>query len=410
MRLRTGARLIGTQSTVTVGPLLVVLGVLVALMNAGTADPYWLDLSSKATIPVLFLAPGFAALSAWDAARWRVLAACAVRSWPAIAVRQLALVAAGTGITFAATLAILVATNAPAAGFPRLDVLILGVLATTSYAAVGFAIGRFLPRLVAAPLAFVAVWIWVAYTPAVQPFWLRNVTGNLGTSCCAIDTQLAPHALLAPASLTVALLIAVMIALWPRPFRARWAVSGLAVALGATLAAHLASPLGADPVEARRGTQHCIEDAGTTWCAWPEHADELRDGVPSLARAASALRRTGLAVPTTLRENTPSAGGWSFSLSTSDPAERGRAFVTSPLADLPPACTDSNGGDWPAGEYLGAATAWLTVAAGGDSSEAARANDIPIAEMSSLLAESRDQQVAWFYRVRNAMQSCDPVS
>jgi hypothetical protein len=394
-----------TTSTLTVSPLLALAGGAVAVSNSAFVDPYWLDLSSKATIPVLVLAPGFAALAAWDAARWRTLAVRAVRPWLEILGRHLGVVAALSAVTFALTLTVLVGRTGPTAGVPRIDVLGLAVLVTAAYSSVGFVLGRYLTGVLAAPLAFAVVWLWIAYTPAVEPFWLRNITGNLGTSCCALDQQLLAGGLVGPASLATGLLAASagLLALRPRP--AVWSGSILVVATSVGLAHASVASAGADPVEPRRGAQDCVSTSGTTWCAWPEHVSRLREAAPLLADAARRLRTAGLELPTRLHE-TVTSDGWTFSLDGSGSSAWRRAFVLSPLSGLPPRCTDGNGGYWPAGEELPVVTAWLRVKDGDTVADAARAVDARRSDVEAVLARSRRDQVAWFTATLTALRGC----
>lgn len=398
-----------SSTTVIVSPLLCVLGVLVSMSNATFVDAYWLDLSSKSTVSLLFLAPGFAALAAWDAARWRSLMQGSARSWVSVLGLVVTYVAVATSGTFLVSLLVLGVQVTPSVGFPRLDVLALGVAVTCAYTALGFVLGRFLPGLTAAPLAFGLVWGWVAYTPAVQPFWLRNITGNIGSSCCSLDVELVPLALLAPVTVAVALLAAsVTVLSWPGR-RAAWVLSAGGVALGVVVAATMMSGVGADPVQRRHGPQDCIEDAGRDFCAWPEHAEELRQTVPALGRAAGALSTAGLDVPSTLRENTKSSDRWSFSLGGGSPELRARTLVLSQLDELPPPCTDRTAGVWPAGVDYELAGAWLLVVAGTPAADAADSTGASLPALTRMLGTGPRAQVRWYRAALAAMRTCDPV-
>ncbi|MET9256645.1 hypothetical protein [Streptomyces sp. NPDC003717] len=64
---------------------------------------------------------------------------------------------------------------------PTLDSLRLpaaGMLIVVAHAIAGFALGSFLPRLIAAPVVAVADWVAVAFTRTVQPYWPRHVSGQ----------------------------------------------------------------------------------------------------------------------------------------------------------------------------------------------------------------------------------------
>ena len=187
-----------TQASVLLSPVLLLLGLAVAGVSTEYIDRYWLDLASTSTTSIMLVAPAFAALSAWDASRWRLLSAVSARSALGLLVRHLVWVAATMTVIYTASFALLFGLVGVPVGKPTIAVTAMAVLATTGYAAFGFGLGWFVPRLIATPSAFALVWLWVAYTPAVMPFWLRNVTANVGSSCCSLNQELLPAGLWAP--------------------------------------------------------------------------------------------------------------------------------------------------------------------------------------------------------------------
>lgn len=397
-----------TSTTFLLTPVLAVIGVLISLNNATYASPYWLDLSAKATISLLLLGPGYAAVSAWDAARWRTVASAASRTWLELWGRHLVIVALATTATFGLTLGLLYLDDPPRTGAPRIDVLAAGVLSTVGYAAMGFAVGRLLPRVVAAPAAFLVTWLWVAYTPAIEPLWLRNLTGHLGTSCCGLDVQLAPHALAAPAVVAIGILGAAAAMLAVGRLRAALVVALALVVTGVTAGGLLVRDLGADPVVARQGAQECQTAEGTTWCAWPEHADRLERAVPRLATAIAGLRSAGLLMPEVLREGVRT-DGWAFDLSSTDEDSWADILSVSPLDQMPPPCTDTNGGTWPAGRYYETAAAWLQIVSGSPVGQAISDQGASRKKVEALRAGTPEAQLDWFQSAYHAMQTCDPV-
>jgi hypothetical protein len=52
------------------------------------------------------------------------------------------------------------------------------LLLCLAHAALGFAVGLWAPRVIAAPAMMVVVWILVAFSVAVDPPWLRHLSGN----------------------------------------------------------------------------------------------------------------------------------------------------------------------------------------------------------------------------------------
>ena len=158
-----------TQVSVLLSPVLIVLGVVVAGASSSYLEPYWLDVASKSITSIIFIAPAFAAMSAWDASRWRHLAIASVRSPAGLLLRHVVWVATATSIIFGVTHLYLLTEVGTPVGKPTVGIILMAVWATTGYAAVGFLLGWFVPRLVAVPIAFAGTWFWVAYTPAIQP-------------------------------------------------------------------------------------------------------------------------------------------------------------------------------------------------------------------------------------------------
>lgn len=124
-----------------------------------------------------------AALATWESGRLRksgVWALAPARSRFRVAANALlpALVLSWLVLLLPAALSL-----ARTATFPTADSLRLPVMALilcVSYAVIGFAVGLRVPHVVAAPLIAVIVWVAVAFTRAVQPYWIRHVSGQYG--------------------------------------------------------------------------------------------------------------------------------------------------------------------------------------------------------------------------------------
>ncbi|MEU6509089.1 hypothetical protein [Streptomyces sp. NPDC046942] len=73
---------------------------------------------------------------------------------------------------------------ARSATMPSLDSLRLPLAAMVlcvAHAVLGFAVGCWVPRIIATPILAVADWIAVAFTRSVLPYWPRHVSGQFGT-------------------------------------------------------------------------------------------------------------------------------------------------------------------------------------------------------------------------------------
>ena len=418
-----------TQASVLLSPVLLLLGLAVAGVSTEYIDRYWLDLASTSTTSIMLVAPAFAALSAWDASRWRLLSAVSARSALGLLVRHLVWVAAAMTLIFAASFTLLIGLVGVPAGKPTVAVIAMTVLATTGYAAFGFGLGWFVPGLIAAPSAFALVWLWVAYTPAVMPFWLRNVTGNVGSSCCSLNQELLPAGLWAPVIATGALTIAVMIVLaaWDSP-AAAWATAtqaGEAWRTGAPIAASVLALLvasgglvtaralvldvGPDPVRDRTSKQICISENGQTLCAWPQNRAALEASAPELTQVAENLRTAGLDVPMRMEESRNNAG-WSFYTDTVVTEDTIRSFATSLIIDAYPACLEhENAVRTSSYENEVLALAWLEVAAGIEIESAIDYNQVASDDLTAILALPQAEQLDWFAGLHRELNSCEYV-
>ena len=399
-----------TLAVTRAGPLLACAGVLVALASSTFADPYWLDLTSKSTTGLLVLAPGLAAACAWDASRWRILGVAAARSRSRQLLLTLTPAVLATACSYGVSLVILGVREHPEAGVPSLSLVATSLLAAAAYASSGFALGSLLPRFYAVAAAFAWVWLWLAFTPTIEPFWLRNVTANLGSSCCGIDTSLAPHALLAP-SLTALGLGALAVALLrDSNHRLIGAASGFAVLLGCVSAAgFLVRDLGPDPVVPRTGDQVCVHPAGgPTLCAWPEHGSALSAATPALVKALDRLQQAGFRTSGKLVENHASGPDrLSYSLVGARSDEWVSSLALSPLAGLPPSCTESTGGHWPANAAYEPVGVWLLVTAGVRPADArAMLGATRSTLLVRLMRKSPADQDAWVHTALAAMATC----
>lgn len=122
-----------------------------------------------------------AALAVWESGRLRasgVWALAPARSrfsvatnavFPAVVLSWLViLVPAGLSLARAGTL--------PTLGSLRFPVVALVVC--VAYSVIGFSVGLKLPRVIAAPITAVVVWVCVAFTRAIQPYWIRHMSGQ----------------------------------------------------------------------------------------------------------------------------------------------------------------------------------------------------------------------------------------
>lgn len=357
-----------TSKTMRLGPVVVVLGCLISIVNAQFVDPYWLDITSKATVSQLLTFPGFAALAAWDAHRWRSSSAL---SWMARSRLQVLISSVLPGACGCMVAVFLSASVISLGRFPTtgwlgaLSVLGPFTVHSVAFVSIGFASGLILGRLPGTGLSLVGIWLWLAFPPAIMPFWIRNVTPNQGLSCCSLEYYLDWKAITAPLVVSLALIIGSALFFFIRAALA--ATSAIALVLAAILLAKvLVGGFGADAVTPRINGIVCISASPElTLCGWQEHERELAMAAPEAAAAYDKLAELGLRPQPRLTEST--THGKDAATITLRDASGGsvRANVAlSLLEGTPPGCVNDLPGPWPAGEAYSPVIAWLLATVG----------------------------------------------
>ncbi|MFG2228289.1 hypothetical protein [Streptomyces sp. NPDC048644] len=117
--------------------------------------------------------------------------------------------------------------------------LMMGLITIVSHAAIGFAVGRWVPKVVSAPLLAVATWVAVAFTVTVDAPWLRHVSGEFPEQLmfgeAASFAALWPHVAMTGS-------IALAVALLWTPTRQAWLPPALSlcVLVGGTVGTYTA--------------------------------------------------------------------------------------------------------------------------------------------------------------------------
>ncbi|MFJ7498030.1 hypothetical protein ACIQZB_44605 [Streptomyces sp. NPDC097727] len=252
---------------------------------------------------IIVIAPAVAGAAAWEAGRQRrmgdirkVSSRSTVRQWlwavQPVFVLQLLLIA---GALIMGRLAVGVWPN----GSGLLAVAHLLVL-PCGWMVIGWVVGLLCPRAIAALIAAVGTWVWLAIPHSMSvPAW-RHLGGFVTEGSTLTDT-LDPLVYLIPWLITAAFAVAVLLMTGVR--RRPWLAAVSAALIAATLLTgrSLVSDWGFDPLtDARVGHTVCVgkspavclpEEYGT-------HATDLRtDALPAL----EALRTAGVPYPKVLR-------------------------------------------------------------------------------------------------------------
>ncbi|MFJ7989983.1 hypothetical protein [Streptomyces sp. NPDC096351] len=358
---------------------------------------YWESVAAQSSFLLGFTVPACAACAAWEGARIRrsgILTSTPVRSPLAIA---LSVVTPVLVLGLVAVLLPLLMLLPYAQGLPggaSFAVIGLELLVVTAHSFLGYAAGFVLPRLLAAPAVLMAVWLWMAYPAALEPFWIRQLNGHNLNECCALDQVVDGRAVAAPALVAGGLLLAAVIWIQGRRFAAR-ALAPVVVALGLAAGAVIGMPLGYQAGVPRASSELSC-DAGTpAVCLWPEQMQEAAAIRSLSSRAAERLARLEVPVATELTL----------------PAVRPRddqiiaSVALSAIPSEPPRCAES--GPWPGNIAQGPLMAWLVQTAGADMrfvQGSYTSEDVRTVKQVMSLPES--EQTRWFRKNAATLKNC----
>jgi hypothetical protein len=382
------------------------------------SDRYAVDATAKASMTIAFVGSVCAACAAWEGSRLR-----RARLWKAPSVRSRAAVAAWSLLPvvavglLAVVVAMVIQVVRSSAGLPDPRFIAMTALDLVAYAAAGFAIGILLPFAVAGPLAIVGTFIWIGFVPAMEPVWLRHLTGMF-RDCCGLSQDLSPRAVLASTIIDLGIVAsAALLVAGPadrlRRFGASLSSFGVTVLVGALLVAGMTYA----PVVAR-DTAHveCRTDSDVTVCTWPEHQTRASEVARIVAGVRIAWQQAGIEAPSVFTEADPSmvppsalSFGFDGVLSKEDDIINSLAFgMLPPFPDCP-----FGGTGGAAFDYL---QAWYD-AAGGMSPAALTRNwaglwdepDYPavLTVVAQLQAAPPESRRAWVLRAETASQDCD---
>jgi hypothetical protein len=232
----------------------------------GTSYGYAPSIVSSTLRPVYPFAYAVASgLAAWESAGLtaaRVWELAPVRSRYHVAAQALAPVVGLAWLMFLVPVGVALAHAGTLPTVESLRPLAVALPLSVAHAVIGFGIGRRTKRLISVPVLFLATWVLVAFPVAVEPLWLRHLSGgypmDLQFGEVATLGSLLPHLMLTGgAALAVALG-------WLRrgTLGLRVALSAV-VAVAGTLGAYaMVNGLGANaPVLSGRAPMTCVGSA-----------------------------------------------------------------------------------------------------------------------------------------------------
>ncbi|MCU1371648.1 MAG: hypothetical protein JWO77_2842 [Ilumatobacteraceae bacterium] len=277
-------------------PVSLPLGYLVALAFEPQATAYPLAVAARSHEAIIVLAPLAAAAGAWKAGRWR-RSGWRSRPWRRAttlpAAWDILLTAAVQFTAYVAIAAWVAATSGRAVPLAP-EVLAIAAAFLVGWTAVGFAVGWWVRAELALPAVVVGAYLAFVYPPAMEPLWLRHLTGTIGDCCfpdATLDLEAVRAAIIVAAAATLASLLVIS------SVQQAWCAVAAPIVLvtASVLAISMVDDLGADPVAPRVGPVECT--GAPEVCVWPEQAGDLARVTAVVEQAAARWSELGLDVP-----------------------------------------------------------------------------------------------------------------
>ena len=409
MRLRTLLRI---SPAIWISPLLVILAVLATSYSTiplRIPEPYSVAIMAAGTSSVFLAAPICAACAAWEGGRLRRAAwvdGPHVRSLANVALMMLSPIIAVGCIAVAAAVAVK-SLNAGVIAFPDLRFVAKTLIILGAHTLLGFAIGLHVPVVVSVPSVLLLDYGWMVLPIALQPFWLRHLTGTW-ISCCSLSTDLAPQALAGVIAVGCGFAGAGLVLLRPHRTATQVALAIVVVVIAFSVGAFFVRGFGPDPVVARTTPLVCSA-AQPRVCVWPEHRERLEAVSAIATQADAAWRAVGVSVPAEFRERdaaSPAERAFGFSLN----SQAGDVLTAFSYSLLPPypACAIDGSAPFLGSDAEAYVIAWLDATAGMANEEIAIRFSPDVARaVDSVRARSTEQQRMWFAQNVAALSACD---
>lgn len=409
MSLLTAARV---MPVFWISPVLILLALAYASSTLpATPDPYAPALTAAGAWTVAIVAPACAACAAWESGRLRRaewFALPHVRSTMKIVFATIVPILCVGGV--AITVAIL-SKHLAAEEFVVPDLRIAGgtLFILTAHTLIGFALGKVLPVVIAAPSVLVAGYVWMVMPAALEPLWLRHLTGDL-SSCCDIAYDLSLRALAGSTIVAGGMIGTVVILLGRRLKRWHILVASVPTIVGFIGGASLVNDLSYAAVANRDPSALVCADAPLRVCVWPEHDERLDESAAVATKAVSTWQQFGIDTPKEFSEGNRSMlspdsrtfGIWSG-------AQRSEILASLAYAILPspPDCAVTGTAPYPAGAIGPYIHLWL-IDITGMSSAHVRDSFPPeiVSAVDAVQTLPIDQQRNWVAQNFAALRSC----
>ncbi|MET9293663.1 hypothetical protein [Streptomyces sp. NPDC003077] len=308
----------------------------------------------------------------------------------------------------AVAMAVTISATQPRTGFPPLGIVPVWMLIFIAHGMAGSLFGRYLPLVVAAPLALILSFVLIAYPAAFEPLWLRHMVAGGTSSCCALDETFDWRAAASAAVLALGVIAAASVAIAASSrLLTRGIVCLALLATGLVGSGRLAYGLPAEPATPRAADQLVCSGNAPRLCVWPEAVDEITMIRQNASEAWRRLRQAGLSVPGVITmSSAPEPGSLFIGVGARPTPDLVRDAVGEALMPMePPRCAEA--GSHPGIDASGPVGSWLLLTAGADEETAATHYGRQDAATAVKVRQaSREQQLAWYRHNSKALQDC----
>ncbi len=396
-------------------PVSSLLGAMVVRDSDDPTSTYRLAVAVDAHLCLFVLAAIGAGCTAWKAGRLR-RGGWTRRPWVRSPGR-LALAEATTtaSIQLLAYAVVLVVTGLRSAlGAVPADGAVVGTAAVVLLAtgAVGWAVGWSIRTEVAVPAVVLGTYLAMVFPPAMEPLWLRHLTG-LHDDCCTHGEVLARPVILAPMVLGLGLFVVSLLAVsaWRRPVLGLVAV-GVLVASAAG-AASMVDHLDDRSTAMRTSEVRCTSDRPAL-CLWPELADARPSVSAVVGDVIDRWAAAGIPRPERVSTRPADANAVTVVLPLGDeasPEAVRRILAWAMVPELPETgCTD-DGVPIAVDDAARVARAALALLAGVPEEQVrAELGDDLLPPVHRVLEAEPRARVRWLERVRAAVAACADVA
>jgi hypothetical protein len=388
-------------------PLSCLLGYLAAMGMDEQAPGYPLALAIRGHGALIVLAPIGAGCAAWKAGRYR-RAGWPKRSWRRSPVRlALAEVTTTAGFQLAAYAAVglTVATASTRARFPwEPQLFLVAAAALAGWASLGFVIGWWVRAELAMPVVVVGSYLAIVFPDAVEPLWVRHLTGTY-LGCCFQDAVLDAGAVRGPILLSLGVSAAALLLVTAR--KRPVLLVGAAVVAAAAITGSVAQVdhLGADPIAPRTAAVEC-RGSRPVVCTWPEQARDRAKIAEVSRQVFGRWRAAGLQVPERVAPRPMKDAVPTIVVQTAEHPTTGEIIAALAFGAVPePDCPEGA----PTDLYVASQVARADIAIEGGSPYDEVAGAIG-PDLAGLLTAVRsapvDARTSWLHEVNTAVASC----